>query len=1078
MSLRFVYGKPGSGKTEYCMRDAAESGKRAKILVPEQYSHTAERRLAGILGVFGADGADVKSFGQLSRELLKTKNGISLRHIDKGGKTMLIYKILYSNQKDLKLLSGREINKAAEIQKLISEFKRYGVSPEMLKETADAAENPRIRAKLSDLALVYQKYEKHLGGKFIDGDDNLTRAAKELEDGEYLKNTEIYITDFSSFTPSELLCIELFLKYADRVTVALSMPGNATDETRYLPLIKTRRTLLKMAGELSVPVEPSVTASYKREKSAELSFLNENYFEYDSKPYKETPRDISIFEAQNPRTEVMRAAAEIRRLCFERSYKLRDIAILCGDTDTYLSYAKIVFPQYGIQFFPDSKVNILSHPVTAFVLSALETAAKGFPKDAFLRYAKSEFSEASFEETDILENYILAAGIRPDALKSDKPWEIRRDFYSDREEPSESEKAELQRINEIRFKLTAPLLALEKALKAGKTVEEKCKALYEFTESMGLCKKAFDAAERFEKADDKYTAAEYRAVYNKYTDALDEACAALGESALSAKHFYEILSVGFEEFEIGLIPALADGVRFGNTARLRGCDAKALFILGANDGSFPISPASGGFLTDSDRNVLSKSGLTLAPDAVSQTLEGDHLLSEALASPTERLFLSFSGSNFEGQAKRASLFINRVKELFPGIKHEDEIIEGNKNTDILPYDILRLRAASAPRRQQDIHETVKIDSGVMRRILGENLTTSVSRLERYAACPFSYFMQYTLNAKERSVAELSPMDAGSFMHSFLEIFSRRLSENEMSWKDLDDNYINSEADVIMELINPRLNKYILAASSRTAHLFVRLKNCLKSCVRFISEQIKRGCFIPSEYEVTFGANGKIKPLKIPLSDGKSVSLTGKIDRVDIYEDGKDKFIRITDYKSGNKSFDLLEVFYGVSLQLGVYLQAYCENGENAKPAGMLYFKLDDSPVDGSALDEKALTKLRIKNLSISGLLLEDTDIALKMDQTGEFDYLPVHLKKDGSFDAFSKVASAKNFKNLFAHIKKTVASLTEEIYSGKTDISPYKGKCDYCAYASVCRFDQNGCRVMEKLEKEDIWKEMARENGN
>ncbi|MBO4898241.1 MAG: PD-(D/E)XK nuclease family protein [Clostridia bacterium] len=1078
MSLRFIYGKPGSGKTEYCMRDAAKSGKRARILVPEQYSHTAERRLAGIIGVFGADGADVKSFGQLSRELLKTKTGISLRHIDKGGKTMLVYKILYSNQKDLKLLSGKEINKASEIQRLLAEFKRYGVSWEFLKETADKAVSPRISAKLSDLALVYKKYEEHLSGKFIDGDDNLSRAAAELQNGEFLKDSEIYITDFSRFTPSELMCIKLFLQHADRVSVALSMPENASDETQYMPLVKTRQTLLNMAKELAVAVEPPVTASYEREKSGELSFLCDNYFKYDSKPYEKAPQDISIFEAQNPRTEVMRAAAEIRRLCCEKKYKFRDIALLCGDTDTYLSYAKIVFPKYGIPFFPDSKVKVLSHPVIAFVLSALETVAKDFSKDAFLRYAKSEFSGVSFEKTDILENYILAAGIRPDALKSDAPWEIRCDFYSDSDGLSEREKQELQQINEIRFELTKPLLELDKNLKAGKTVEEKCKALFAFTEKNGLCQKAFDAAERLDKAGDKYAAAEYRAVYNKYTEALDEACGALGESVLSAKHFYEILSVGFEEFEIGLIPVLADGVRFGNIARLPGRDTKVLFILGANDGSFPIAPVSGGFLTDGDRTILAEGGLTLAPDAITQSLEGDNLLSEALASPAKRLFLSFSGSDFEGRAKRPSIFINRVKELFPKILHEDEILDRDKNTGILPYDVLRLRAMSAPRQSLTENVTAEIDSGIMQTILGENLITSVSRLERYAACPFSYFMQYTLGAKERRIAELSPMDAGSFMHSFLEIFSRRLSENGMSWKNIEDNYIDSEADIIMDIINPRLNKYILGASSRTAHLFVRLKNCLKSSVRFISNQIKCGLFIPSEYEVTFGANGKIKPLKIPLSDGKTVSLTGKIDRVDTYSDGKDKFVRITDYKSGNKSFNLLEVFYGISLQLGVYLQAYCENDENAKPAGMLYFKLDDSPVEGNKLDEDAINKQKIKNLSISGLLVDDLDVVSNMDLSGKFEYLPVKIKKDGNFDAYSKVASAKNFKNLFEHIKKTVASLTEEIYSGKTDIMPYKGKCDYCAYTTVCRFDKNGCRVMEKLEKEEIWKEMARENGN
>ena len=1080
MSLRFIYGEPGSGKTEYCMREAASCGKKAKIIVPEQYSHTAERRLAGILGVFGADGADVKSFGQLSRELLKTKNGIAMRHIDKGGKTMLVYKILYSNQKSLKLLSGREINKAAEIQRLLTEFKRYGISPDFLEQTAELVENPRICAKLSDITAVYKKYEEALKGKFIDSDDNLIRAAGELQSGEYLKNTEIYITDFSSFTPSELLCIELFLKHADRVTVALSMPESADCESQYLPLLNTRRILLKMAKELAVNTEKPVTASYERKRSPELSFLAMNYFDYKSRTFEGDVHDISLFEAQNPYTEIMRAAAEIRRLVCEKDFYFRDIGVLCGDTDTYLSYAKIIFPKYGIPFFPDSKVKVLTHPVISFILSALETVASDYSKDALFRYAKSEFSGVAPEKVDLLENYVLAAGIRSDAWKSDNPWEIRKDFYSENTEPTEKEREELEYINQIRNEVTAPLRKLDAALKSGKTVMQKCKALYEFAETAELCKKTEEAAKRYENRNDAYTAAEYRAVYNKFVDALDEACDALGEDTVSAKHFFEILSVGFEEFEIGLIPALSDGVRFGDIARLRGFDTKALFILGANDGSFPVSPAGGGFLTDSDRVALSEKGLHLAPDAISQTLESDHLLLEAFSAPTEKLFVSFSGSDFEGSSKRAAICIGRIKELFPEIQLEDEIVGGFENNGILPYDILRLKQLFAERSTVYGNKTAGIDGGIMQDILGRNLVTSVSRLESYAACPFLYFMQYTLNAKERKTAELSPTDTGSFMHSFLEIFSRRLSENEISWKDIDDSYIDSETDIIMEIINPRLNKYVLNASERIKHLFVRLKNCLKSSVRFISKQISLGKFYPTDYEVTFGAGGKIKPVKIPLLSGKTVSLTGKIDRVDTYtSDAGEKFVRITDYKSGAKTFDLLEVFAGVSLQLGVYLAAYCENSENTKPAGMLYFKLDDAVIDSqNKLSAEALTKEKIKKLNISGLLTDDIDILTKMDETKNFDYLPVSIRQDGTLGSTSSVASAKNFKSLFAHIKKTVAALTNEIYSGKTDINPYKDKCTYCSFAPVCRFDGCSPRTILKQDKENIWKEMSGENGN
>ena len=443
--------------------------------------------------------------------------------------------------------------------------------------------------------------------------------------------------------------------------------------------------------------------------------------------------------------------------------------------------------------------------------------------------------------------------------------------------------------------------------------------------------------------------------------------------------------------------------------------------------------------------------------------------------------------------------MNRVKEVFPRLIPLDDIM------DTLPDDrffapeaafrtILSRGGTDDLRQIKDVlfkkmpvfkasyenaiggfEGVLSIDPKDIEKLFGSHLTTSVSRLETFSSCPFSYYMKYTLSAKEREKASLSFSDAGSFLHDFTEEFSNRLHRNGSTWHDVDENYVDAEIPEIMQIMDSRLNKYILSESPRAARLFIRLCKTIREALLYIAEQINRGSFEPLGYEISFGENGRIKPLTVTLPTGQTVSLTGKIDRADLLKHGEDTFVRIIDYKSGSKTFKLEDLFGGITLQLAVYLTALCENDKSGKtkPAGMLYFKLDDPvTVISSDIGDEEIRARKMKALSVSGLLTEDGELLSEMDKTGKFDLLPVNRTQKG----FSgSLASAQNFEDMSKFIKKTVTRLSGEIFGGKCAVSPDKSAdpCKYCPYITVCRRSDSSYR--ERKACDNIWLEIAKE---
>ena len=1114
MSLRLIYGKIGSGKTTLCIREALESGRRVYFITPEQFTFTAEKRICDLVSVHGLGGVEVLSLKRFAHRMLSVSEGAALPQLDARGKVILLQKILFDNAKHLSSLKkfSSEIGSAGALSKLLGEMKRHRISPQQLLSMTDKI--PNMADKLEDLAYLYKTYNRVLHDKFYDSDDVMLRFSKLLENTDELYDTEIYFDRFDGFDASEFSVLRALMQKAKRVTVTLCYHPKDKNMTAFTLHGRLSDRLLSIAKESGVMVEPAIVLETERRAEKSLRFLENGYFSYPTAVFPDEPEGIGLVTASNPLGEVHAVARRILELCRTKGYLYRDIAIAARNTASYERYIEAVLPIYGIPFFMDRTIRILEHPFTVFVLSALELITKGYTYDSVFRYVKSGFLRVPNDEIDALENYVLATGVRGNIWKDAEKWTAKASSYALGE--SDEDKVLRENADEVRRKIMQPLLHLEEALKEGKTAHEKCEAIYSFLEEMKAERRISALGRLFEKNGDFSLASEYRGVYNDFIDALDGVCDAFGDEEISTRRLYDVLRVALGEVETGLIPAAQDGIMVGEIDRIKGYEVKALFVIGTVDGVFPASPETGGILSDRERKMLYENGLDFAFSENKTIFEEEHLIYKCLTIPRDFLFVSYPASDMDGGVLRPSRIYLRIKELFPkvyennmtlGLGADEKISvpqvtmqyvlnaiqKGNPDDKMrMAYGwLLENRPAEMKTALLSLsykNQSNKLSKETIGAFMGDTLQSSVSKLEKLSACPFSYFASYVLGAKERQVMHAGAADAGRFLHDFMDLFSRRLRENRMRWQEIDDAYIEAEFSEICPILDRRLSPYMLENSMRYARLFTRLEKAVKTAVTMLSQHMKKCAFEPLGYELSFSDNGDLSPLTFTLPGGGKVKLTGRIDRADILKrpEGEGTFLRIVDYKSGKKSFDLWDVYAGLDLQLCVYLSALCGEdnkkivGENAKPCGMLYFKLSDPIIPASPLEEDSVIhSLREKQFKLSGLVLEDEEILRAMDNgvDSSASVLPAKITKSG---ITGSVATGKQFEQLEKHVKKTISALLTKLSKGDISISPYKiedrSACTYCKFKTFCAHDGDAFRHLSALSKDEIWERMEAES--
>jgi ATP-dependent helicase/nuclease subunit B len=1153
MSLRFIYGRCGTGKSEYCLENIKKNIEnntennyieKQVLLVPEQYSFQAEKNMLSVVGASGILNSEVLSFKRLCNRVFNEVGGITRRRINDCGKNMIIYSVIETVKDKLKIFKETSSKQGFIdiISDSIKEFKRYNISKEILLETIEGVEDTELKLKLYDLAVIYEEFEKELHKTYIDSEDELTFLAQKLDACSSYDGAEIWIDEFTTFTPQQYNIIEKLMKKCRRVNVTLCCDANNNlDSLDVFSVLKnTERKLLKIASDNNVaydkPINLNSECPIRFRDSNELKHIEKYYFSYPYKIYNDEVRNLKLYKALNSYEEIQYVASEILKEVRDNNLRFKDIGVVCRNLENYEEIVTAIFNEYAIPHFLDRKMDITSNPLVILINSVFDIFTKGWSYESVFKYLKTGLTNINKNDIDIIENYVLANGIRGNKWINDDMWTYKLNYSFDEAEITPYENSIINRVNEIRETITVPLLNFRDKVKSSgsrNTVRNISKALYELLIDLDALDKIQNWSEEL-KEENPLKSTEYRQIVDIVIDTLDQIVDVMGDENLTFDEYVKILSVGLEKEDVGSIPLSLDEVLVGDVARIKGYKVKTLYIIGVNDGIFPASSRDEGILSDKDRVFLKERGVELAADTKTAAFEEQYLIYSTLGIPSQKLVLTYPVADFEGKTLRPSVIISRIKKIFPKLIEESDLSIYEKNESILnritkPIPTFN-NLVSALRRDFEGEEiedmwwsvykwfdnneewkfkasrifkgleysnvTSKIEREKLKEIYGAPFYFSVSRVESYARCPFAYFVQFGLRAKERKIYEFSSPDFGSFMHGILDRFSDKVKQENLTWQELDNSWTKSTINGIVEdEVNSKSNS-ILKSSARFNNITDKLKRIITRSVTVISNQMKNSSFKPLANELVFGKGGTIPPVKLTLPSGEDVFFRGRIDRVDGLSEDGETFFRIIDYKTGKKSFNLSEVYYGLQLQLLVYLEALISNaklfvGQKALPGAILYFRIDDPMIKGnSGMSDSEIEAKIMEKLKMDGLILNDIKIIKEMDTTldkeGKSLIIPISLKKDGDIKKSDAVITLEQFEILRDYVRKILTNLCGEMLSGNIEIKPCKEAkdpaCKYCDFISICQFDPsiqgNKYKQVIKKKNDEVWSLMKGEEIN
>jgi ATP-dependent helicase/nuclease subunit B len=1147
MSLRFIYGRAGSGKSDFCMESIKKRVDNEEIgplfyLIPEQFSFQAEKNILNKIGEKSNLNVRVLSFKRMAYRVMNEVGGITHKHMDSAGKCMLVSHVLEEVLDELTVFKRAATQKGFinTISDSISEFKRYSITPELLSDTAENIENEtNLKSKLLDLSKIYEKFEKLLHENYVDADDDLILLNEKLDQSQMFNNAEIWIDEFSSFTPQQYKIIEKLMRKAKRVSIALTSDYEdgrdyGTDIFQFTR--NTEDRLLDIARDNNIVLDKPVVLKnkpfYRFKDSKALAFLEKNLFSYPYERYIEKTEDIILFRAQNTYSEIESTARNIITMCRDNGYRYKDIAVITRDLKNYENIIASIFKEHEIPYFIDEKKDIEGNLIVVLITSAIEIVTKNWSYEAMFRYLKTGLTNVELDDIDVFENYVLAAGIKGKRKWIDEErWEYRPNSLFSSDEISVKEQELLNRVNLIRETVTEPLKQFYKKTRTKKTAEEICKIVFEFLTSIGAQEKVEELVSDFKESKRQLFANEYSQIWNIIIDLLDQTVEVMGNTELTLEEFEKILTIGVKEHKMGLIPPTVDQVLVGSVERLKSHDICVLYLVGVNDGVFPSVNSDEGILSDMERLSLKEKGLELAKDTRTAAFEEQFLVYTTLTIPGKYLRVSYPMSDYEGKTLRTSSIVSRIKSIYPKLKEENDLLFSENDEDRLKLINAKLptfnELVNVLRKRMDgqgdaliwrdvykwfsnsnewkekcerafsgvsySNQSKLISAEKARSLYGSNMRINVSRLEKYAECPFGYYVQYGLKAKERKIFKISYPDIGTFMHKIIDEFSEKVKIEGVNWDEIDNEWCEKSISTIVEDNVNKNNNYILNSSPRYNYLTQRLKRVLTRTAVVITNHIKRSGFKPVGFEIDFSENGAYSPIIVELSSGEKVNLIGRIDRIDMLIKDGETYIRIIDYKSGNKIFKLSDVYYGLQVQLLLYLDAILiEEGQEGKnqpfPGAILYFKIDDPIIKSSKdINDEELQKEIMKKFKMKGLLIDNPDIIKEMDREmdGNSTVIPARINKDGSLGK-SDVASKKQFELLREHVKNIVAKSCENMLRGDISINPCKNKdfvpCSFCLYSSICAFDStledNNYRNIYEKSDDEIWSSLSKKYEN
>lgn len=1122
MSLQFILGNSGSGKTEYIYREIVKQAaihpkKNYLVIVPEQFTMQTQKKLVELAPNHAIMNIDVLSFKRLAYRVFDELGMQEFEVLEETGKNLVLRKIAKEQEENLTVLRANmnRMGYIGEVKSLISEFMQYNISPEELLALTRRKDIPSVLgAKLLDIVTMYQAFCAYMSENFITAEEILNVLKDLVPESAILRDSVMVFDEFTGFTPIQNNLLREFFRMADHIYITLTIDakedfyhGSGNEELFALSK-KTVISLMKMADMLHVPVlEPVVLSDSENKRfvrAPSLAFLEQNLFRPKQKKMKEKPEEIHLASAGNPLEELTLVAREINAL-IRQGYRYREIAVVTGAVEVYQNYIEPLFAKYQIPCFMDTTKEVLFHPFIEMIRAVLEIIADNYSYESMMRFLRCGFCGIDEDELDRLDNYLLALGIQGKKAWN-RPW-IRM--------PKQESLYNLVTLEKLRQQiagLLAPVSAVFSSKKAN--IHDGICVLYEFMETLDIQKQLWQREAEFLQQGEETKAKEYEQIYQIILQLLEKFNYLLGKEELEIDSFTEILDAGLSAASVAVIPPGYDSVTIGDIERTRLNHIKILFFTGVNDGIIPKASNAGGIISEYEREFLLAADMELAPSAREQAFIQRFYLYRNLTKPSEKLYISYARTDSEGKAIRPSYLVGVIRKLFPELTvsvHEnvkaqpdfytkeaafDYLIHGKKDDSF--YALAKWLLQSSDRAEVEkllSAEYAGFTEGAISRavalaLYGRTVNAGITRLERFAACAYAHYLQYGLRLKEREIRGFENVDMGNLYHAALEHYSRMLEQSEYDWFKITDECRERFADSAMEAAFSEYPNITAGATAGETYQMKRMKQIFSQTVRILTKQVRHGQFTPDKFEISFSGLDDTDALKLVLDADVQMQLIGRIDRLDSYKDENKIVIKIIDYKSGNTKFDLIRVYHGLQLQLPVYLNAAMEligkdhPDYDIQPGAVLYYHIDDPVIEGQEeLTEEEAEHALMMALRPDGLVNADESIYLAMDENleGKSEVIPVELKKSGELSAArSHVASTEEFDLITRYVRMQMKRQGQAIYNGDIRINPYREgtdtSCNFCPYASVCGIDNgHSYRHLSTVSKEEVYEKMETE---
>jgi len=1115
MTIRYILGRSGSGKSYRVLQEIKQSlldggEEQLILLVPEQFTLQSERDLIQKLQLPGIMRVEVLSFTRVARRVFSEVGGLTRTLLNEQGKNMVLRKMIDEVTKDLTIYkkSASQEGFVPKLSELLSELKGQDIVPAELLASVESDAELIIKQKVNDVALIYDHFNQYLQGRYLDTEDYLSLLIEKIDASQFLKNTRIWLDGYSTFSPQSLKIIDKLMNLAQDLTISLTFDYNNQVRDRDLFSL-SRDSLHKLQAMAQAHGCPEEVFRLDEDgarilKNRAIIHLEKELYAYPGQAYQENAPDIELFAAANIHSELEYAAAQIVELVRDRGWRWKDLAVVCNDMSNYGTLIKRVFDEYGIPCFMDQKRDIMNNSIIKLILSSAEVIRRGYRYEDVFSFLKTGFSGLDSDQVEKLENFVLRYGIHGQLWKNEFAW--------DKPEVREE-------LNQAREAFIIPMGNLEAKLTGKKSLAAMCRAHYEYLVDIGVQARLEEWIDKMNSQGQFEVVRENTQIWNIVLDIFDQIVEILGDQEVTLKEYLRILEAGFISLEVGIIPTTIDQVLVGNIQRSKSHEIKGLLVVGVNDGVLPSGQEEEGIFSEVEKEMLMARGVDLGFERNKKFAEERFLIYNALSKPQQYLGMSFAMADGSGKALRPSLLIDRLQRLFPYLPVHSDVVKHRplelhqvstpassykylvenlrlyldaKSTTDFWWDVYgwyygqaNWQGSLESMREGLFHhnQAYSIGAANARRLYPLPLYSTVSRVEQFVNCPFAHFIRYGIKPQERKLFTVGAPDIGELFHNSLLAFALQLKQENKNWFELQRPDCDRIMDGIMDTLVPEHSHGVFTSSHRYQYLAQRLKRISRRAVWVLTEHLQHGGFTPLQYEVSFGPGCPFPAIEIELENGEKFYLVGRIDRVDLLEGIEGTYVKIIDYKSGNQDFKLSDVYYGLSLQLMIYLQAVMASfhdlsSDKLKPAGVFYFKIDDPLINSESGIIENIEKEISKKLKMKGLVLEDVQLVSQLDNqiAGSSDIIPVALTVNGGFTKNSAVLPAENFVALIRHVEQLLGRIGQEIMNGTVKIEPIKNgphtACAYCPYRSICQFDRllqdNNYRNIRSLKDDEV----------